>query len=313
MTDLSLTQTAQQNADVLKGNVTCVAAVAFFSLGFPAAEILLQSWGALSLIAVRNALGAILILLVWLSFEGIRAARKAPWLRGIWIGALGFGSGSTLLVFTQSLTDPVVTALAAATMPVSGVALEVVLDGRRLTFWFVSGVVLVLAGGFIATGINLSDAGFGLGAVIGLLASALFAWGSRATVKNLPGLSSLGMTTVTSIGMMGFCIAAYCVGVFFETPGTNIPVIDTKSVGLMIVYSCVALAISQVLWIRGVGGLGIGVASFHLNAAPFYVMLILLAMGRDWNWQQAIGAAVLATGVIVAQRRNGKSKTVATP
>jgi len=30
--------------------------------------------------------------------------------------------------------------------------------------------------------------------------------------------------------------------------------------------------------------------------------LILLLLGGEWNWQQAIGALVLVTGVMVSQR-----------
>ncbi|WP_291837882.1 hypothetical protein [Limimaricola sp.] len=44
------------------------------------------------------------------------------------------------------------------------------------------------------------------------------------------------------------------------------------------------------------------VAAFHINIAPFYVMMILLALGGVWNWPQAIGAAIVALGVVLAQR-----------
>ena len=61
------------------------------------------------------------------------------------------------------------------------------------------------------------------------------------------------------------------------------------------------LAISQVLWIMSVGQLGIGLASLHINATPFYVMLILFAFGAAWSWPQAIAAAVVGLGVVIAQ------------
>ena len=62
-----------------------------------------------------------------------------------------------------------------------------------------------------------------------------------------------------------------------------------------------SLALSQVLWIKSVGRLGIGLAALHINAAPFYVMLILFAFGAPWNWTQALGAAIVGLGVLVAQ------------
>jgi len=256
-------------------------------------------------------LAVVPIIVVWFLVEGGTVFRTARWGKAFWIGAIGFGIGSVLFVTTQSLTDPVTTALAAATMPVAGVALEVVLDGRKLTGAFVTGVILVLLGGYLATGLNLQQAGFGLGAVLGLVSAALFAWGSRATVKSLPGMTPLGRSAVTSVGMMGFCVLALGVGIVFGTGGTTMPGFDGRSLALMLVYAWIALSVSQVLWISGVGSLGIGVASFHLNAAPFYVMLILVALGGSWSWQQVVGAAVLAAGVILSQRHAGFRQTVA--
>ena len=62
------------------------------------------------------------------------------------------------------------------------------------------------------------------------------------------------------------------------------------------------MGISQALWLSAVKYLGIGLAGYHLNAAPFYVMLVLLVVfGVPWNPMQVIGAIVLLLGVVVAQ------------
>ena len=62
------------------------------------------------------------------------------------------------------------------------------------------------------------------------------------------------------------------------------------------------MGLSQLLWIASVGRLGIGLASFHINVAPFYVMVIMLVLGAAWSWPQAIGAAIVGAGVVLAQR-----------
>ena len=36
----------------------------------------------------------------------------------------------------------------------------------------------------------------------------------------------------------------------------------------------------------------------------FYVMLIMVAFGGSWDWDQALGATILMLGVVVAQRGN---------
>jgi uncharacterized membrane protein (DUF485 family) len=38
-----------------------------------------------------------------------------------------------------------------------------------------------------------------------------------------------------------------------------------------------------------------------MNATPFYVMIIMFAFGSPWIWTQAIGAAIVGLGVLVAQ------------
>lgn len=271
-------------------------------MGFPAAEVLLQSWGAISLIAVRILLGCALLVPIWLVMDGWRKVARAPWRKGLLIGSVGFGTGTVMLLVTQSMTDAVTAALVAAMMPVAAVALEVVLDRRRLTISFVIGVALVLIGGIVAAGASLSDSRFGLGALLGIGATFNFAWGSRATVKDLPGMSNIGQATLTLIGAMLFCQITLAVFLAFGWWGTEVGVLDGRGLGLLAIFAFCGMAISQVFWILGVSKVGIGIASFHLNAGPFYVMLILLAFGGSWDWNQALGAAILAVGVVVAQR-----------
>jgi drug/metabolite transporter (DMT)-like permease len=69
----------------------------------------------------------------------------------------------------------------------------------------------------------------------------------------------------------------------------------------MAIFSVGSLAISQLLWIISVGRLGIGWSSLHINAAPFYVMLILFALGGDWDWRQVGAAMLVVLGVLIAQ------------
>ena len=64
-----------------------------------------------------------------------RCSSKLPWFKGFWIGGIGFGFGSLLLLIAQAMTDAT-TALAAAAMPIFAVGLEVALDGRRLSARF---------------------------------------------------------------------------------------------------------------------------------------------------------------------------------
>ena len=301
-------ESTDNKTTIVKSNFLCVFSILLFATGFPAAEYLLKDWDVVSVITARNVFSFILIFIIWLFIEGIQKVKSAKWLKGFLIGLSGFGIGAFLILMLQSLTTPVIAALAVATMPVFAVSLEMLLDGRKMTLWFFFGVVLVLLGGYIASGASLREDNVGIAALIGIIGVALFAWGSRATVKSLPGMSNLGQTVVTSFGMVGLSIFLYFVcSVFFDlTNATSI--ITIEHLGLVLIYAWLGLGISQIFWIKAVSQLGIGLASFHLNAVPFYVMFMLFLLGDSWIWHQAFGALIVISGVILAQQKSSKKK-----
>ncbi len=309
MSSSSSNFTNSNDSEVLKSNFICIFSIVFYAMGFPAAEFLLDDWDVVSIIAARNTFAFILIFFIWILYEGFQEVRVAKWIKGFWIGAIGFGIGSFFVLLLQSITSPVIAALMVATMPVAAVILEIFLDGRKLTRWFLFGIVLVLFGGFIASGANLKNDSIGLASFLGITGVGLFAWGSRATVKNLPGMSLLGQVAVTTSGMVGSAVFVYFISsIFFET--TESPSqITYEHLGLLLIYACLAIGISQILWIKSVAKLGIGVSSFHLNAAPFYVMLMLFFLGDSWIWHQTIGATIVIIGVILAQKKLVNKKT----
>ena len=299
---------AIKSSEIIKSNFLCIFSILLFATGFPAAEYLLKDWDVVSIIAARNVFAFILIFFIWVVIEGLREVRAAKWIKGFWIGATGFGVGSFFILTLQSLTSPVIAALTVATMPVAAISLEMFLDGRKMTRWFFFGVVLVMFGGFVASGATFENDSIGLASFLGITGVVLFAWGSRATVKNLSGMSLLGKVAVTTSGMLGSAVFVYFISsIFFEIIKTP-PQITLEHLGLLIIYSCLAIGISQILWIKSVTQLGIGLASFHLNAAPFYVMLILFLIGGSWIWNQTIGAIIVIIGVILAQKKSANKK-----
>ena len=301
--------TNSNDSGVLKSNLICIFSIVFYAMGFPAAEFLLDDWDVISIIAARNTLAFILIFFIWILYEGFQEVRVAKWNKGFWIGAIGFGIGSFFVLLLQSITSPVIAALMVATMPVAAVTLEIFLDGRKMTRWFLFGIVLVLFGGFIASGANLKNDSIGLASFLGITGVGLFAWGSRATVKNLPGMSLLGQVAVTTSGMVGSAVFVYFVSSIFFDITESPSQIRYEHLGLILIYACLAIGISQILWIKSVAQLGIGLSSFHLNAAPFYVMLMLFLLGNSWIWHQTLGAVIVISGVIIAQRRSANKKT----
>jgi len=283
-------------------NFACFGAMAMWGIGFPVADVLLQSWGSLSLNALRQSLAVGVLLIFWLAADGWMSIYNARWLKGAWVGGIGFGIGSILLLVGQKLSDPVTPAISAAMMPIAGAALEVIFDGRQLKLKLIIGIVLALVGGYLATGTNLENSNFGFGALICLTAVFLFAWGTRATTRQFIDMSPIGQTTLTLSGSAVVTSIVYLVALGLEFEEATIGILDSNNLSMILIFSLISLAFAQLLWIKAAGNLGILLASFHMNAVPFYVMVVLVIMfNHSWDWMQAMGAAIVACGVTIAQ------------
>lgn len=281
---------------LLSANVICMVSMLVWAVGLVAANVLIPLLPPLALTAARMALAAVFLLPLWWLAEGSAALRRANWGLGLAVGSL-IGAGAVLLVIAQALTDAVTVAVVAAATPVVGIALEVVLDRRPITMALILGLILSLIGGVMALGGGLGQVGLGSGALLALASVVLFTIGSRMTVTAFPTLTPLGRTGVTITGAaILVALAAALIG-----PAADWSRLGLREWGALAVFAIGGIAISQVLWIMAVGRLGIGAAALHINAAPFYVMVILFALGGVWNWNQALGAAIVGLGVLIAQ------------
>ncbi|MCP4335379.1 MAG: DMT family transporter [Gammaproteobacteria bacterium] len=287
---------------IVVSNLTCFSAMVMWSVAFPIAEFMLHSWGTIALVLVRQLIAVSALFLVWLYIDGLTRIRSADWLAGIRVGGVGFGLGSMTFLVGQSMSDAVTPAIAASMMPIIGALLEVTLDGRRLRPRLVSGIVFALLGGLLATGTRLGEGNFGWGSLLCLFSVVLFAWATRATNHGFRSLSYVGQTTITLSGSLLVVSSVYLLLLLLDLPGTAIGSYESHHVLLLVFSSTCSLALAQFMWIRGAAGLGILLASLHMNAVPFYVMVIVaLFLGESWNWGQAAGAVLVAIGVLLAQ------------
>jgi hypothetical protein len=272
-----------------------------WAMGLPAADLLIGPVPALPLTAARIAIAALCLLPLWWWIEGTQALRTAHWAKGVLVGGLGIGVGAFLLVLGQGKTSVVTVAVISAATPVVAIAMEVLLDGRKLTLALVLGVLLSLCGGVMALGGAGDGLGLGLGALLCFGSVVLYTLASRMTVTSFPTLTPLGRTTVTLTGAALATGLAAGANALLGGAGPDWNVLGWKELGALAVFAIGGLAISQVLWIVSIGSLGIAMSSLHLNATPFYVMLILFVLGGAWDWQQALAATVVGLGVLIAQ------------
>ena len=288
----------------MTANLACFLAMFMWAFAFPASEVLLQTWGVVALLLTRTLLAVGALTIIWLWIDGFENIKSAPWFHGLKIGGIGFGVGAILLLVGQKMSDPVTPAIAAAMMPIAGAAVEVVLEKRVLKLHLIIAIILAFIGGILAGGINFSNATFGVGALFCLIAIVLFAWVTHATTNDLKSLSPIGQTTITLVGSLIVVTAAYVACLAVGINGTHIGLTGTTDLTLLIIMAVGSIALAQLLWIWGAGGLGILFASLHMNIAPFYVMAIVVVfMGGQWNWSQAFGATLVGIAVLIAQSR----------
>ncbi len=287
---------------VFASNLTCFSAMVMWSFAFPIAELMLQSWGTVALVLARQLIAVSALFLAWLYIDGIARVLAADWFGGFRVGGIGFGLGSMTFLVGQNMSDAVTPAIAASMMPIIAALLEVSFDGRRLQPRLLIGILFALLGGLLATGARLDEGNFGWGSLLCLFSVVLFAWATRATNQGFRSLSYVGQTAITLSGSLIVVFAAYLLLLLFDLPGTTIGTHDSHNLLLLAFSSVASLALAQFMWIRGAAGLGILLASLHVNAVPFYVMVVVvLFLGESWNWGQAVGAAIVAIGVLLAQ------------
>ena len=287
-------------------NANCFAAMLLWATGFVALEYLLDDWGVLSLSSLRLVLSVVFLVLWWGWTEGWAKVFGASWRKGLIIGGFGWGVGSVLLLMGQKLSDPVTVTIVVAMMPIAGAATEIVFDNRRLSRRLIVGLILAVFGGYLATGAQLTQGNFGFGVALCLGAILLFAWVTRATTRQLETLSRTGQTAVTLCGGMLVTLAWYGISIVAGFGETHIGTIDTGDWLPLLIFLLPSSGIAQLLWIHGAGKLGILLASFHMNAVPFYVMVILVSLSLgQWHWLQAGAVALVALGVLVSQMSPG--------
>lgn len=293
---------AEGRNSALSGNSLAIASMLTWAAGFPAAEVLLQSWPPVALLTARLALAVVFMVPIWVLIDGSTRVLRARWGHAMLVGGFGLGTGMFLIIVAQKLTDPVTVAIIASCAPLVATLLELASGTRRLKWNFALGVVVSIVGGLIATS-AVAPAQLGLGAACAVLSTGLFCWASMATARDFTDLSQTGRTTITFAGGLVMAtilmIGAIQLGIDVM-PSTSI---DPEQAGMLVIYALISMDLSQLLFVSSIGKLGVALASFHINIAPFYVMVIMVVLGEEWNWTRALGAGIVALAVILAQDR----------
>lgn len=286
---------------LISSNLICLASMVIWAAGLPAANLIIPHMPPVALAAARAAVAAAVLLPIWWMVDGRETVLGANWLKGAWVGFVTLGLASFFLIIALRYNDPVTVAIVSAAMPVVGTLLELLADHRPFTRALAVGLLLSVVGGLIAVNGAEGEISLGLGILAALASICLYTWGSRETVKAFPDLTPLGRSTITIAGGAGVATVAALADGLLRDQWPNWAAIGWPEFGGLAAFGIGSLAITQLLWIVSVGRIGIAAASMHMNAVPFYVMLMVFLAGGPWNWWQTLGAAIVVTGAAIAQ------------
>lgn len=291
---------------LVAANLICLASMVIWAAGLPAADLIIPHMPPIAMTAARALLAALVLLPIWWLVDGKAEILGADWITGAWVGFVTLGLASFFVIIALKYNDPVTVAIVSAVMPVIGILLECVADHRPFTRALGIGLVLSVAGGLIAVNGAEGELDFGIGVLAALASVACYTWGSRQTVKALPALSPLGRSTITIAGGAAVALVAALADGLIRDAWPDWAAIGVQEFGGLAVFSIGSMAIAQLLWIVSVGRIGIGAASMHMNAVPFYVMAMVFLLGGAWNWWQTLGAGIVVLGALIAQGLIGR-------
>jgi drug/metabolite transporter (DMT)-like permease len=290
-------------APALTGNLIALVSTVLWSSAFPATEYLLRSWDPLLLCVARLAGAAVFILaLAILAGQG-RQLLRASWRDVLLLGSFGVAGPVFLLVAGQSRSDAVTVAIISTTLPLIAALMSWFVDGRRPGRPVVIGILLAVVGGSLAASADRGGADDPRGGELLVLGSmVLWIWYSRAALSRLAGHGDLALSGLTFAAgaMIAAPIVAVALAFGLAQPRLSVAGPDLAALLWM---SMIAIGLSVPLWFTCTRLLGLTIAAIHTNLAPFYVMLIALAFGGAISPRQVLGAALVASGALLAQLR----------
>ena len=284
-----------------QGNVMAVLSMLLWSTSFPISEVLLLRWDALSLAVVRLGGGALMLTLMGWGIRNRYSWTNWPVRSALMIGAVGIGIGTFALNLGLKYSNPVNVSVIVTTIPLFSVMLGVIKHEETLSPRIMIAIGLAICGGVLVSWSSTqTQAGFQGGELLVLGAVILWTWYSRVSVTRLLVIPAYPRTVLT---ILGGALCLIPVALVLEGSGwvdLNAPwsVSDLPLIGGLCAFG---VGLSMVCWMISAEKIGVTIAALHINALPFYVLLLGLMFGGTLLVSQVTGAVLVATGAVLAQ------------
>ena len=284
-----------------QGNVMAVLSMLLWSTSFPISEVLLLRWDALSLAVVRLGGGALMLTLMGWGIRNRYSWTNWPVRSALMIGAVGIGIGTFALNLGLKYSNPVNVSVIVTTIPLFSVMLGVIKHEETLSPRIMIAIGLAICGGVLVSWSSTqTQAGFQGGELLVLGAVILWTWYSRVSVTRLLVIPAYPRTVLT---LLGGALCLIPVALVLEGGGwfdLNAPwsVSDLPLIGGLCAFG---VGLSMVCWMISAEKIGVTIAALHINALPFYVLLLGLMFGGTLLVSQVTGAVLVAAGAVLAQ------------
>lgn len=291
------------------GVVLALVSSLSFGLSGPFAKVLFSlGWTPAAAVLVRDLGGAVLVAAAaaWMLRAQLWRTWRAGWRRILVFGLFGVG-GVQLCYFTALRTIPVSVAMLVEYSSPVLVLIYVALRSRRLpsratllgAALTVAGLIVVIdmpgSGGIDPVGV-LWAAGAALGNVVFFIIAARPGPGIPPLALAAGGLG-IGGAAVAIVGVSGMAPLAFSAG---SAPAGQLTIPWWAAVLVMVVL---ASAFAYTTGILAAARLGARPAAFlDLTEVLFAILTAWLLLGETPTLQQAIGAALIVSGLIVMQR-----------
>lgn len=270
---------------------------------FPVLEQLLKSWDYYSVTLSRQICGALVLLIAVIALRHREPLPQSfQWRRILILGGVGVTIGSLMTTLGVLFSSGLSSAIVSATSPIGSALTAALVFREPLGRGIVFATILSVAGGLISIAGHgsITEAQYGGGEILIVLANVLWTWMSIAAQRWLRGFSQMQIAAATVTGGAIWLIALLPV---LATAGLVEIRIDFGIEPLLLVAfaGIVPIAIGNFCWHYGVSRIGIVVASMYNNLLPAAALATTVLMGGIFVWQQIAGAAVILIGVFSAQ------------
>jgi drug/metabolite transporter (DMT)-like permease len=272
----------------------------------PVSKVMLQHFDLIPMSAIRTASAAVVLAILLLLVEGVRALRIDVGVRRFALLGLMMGGFFTIYTLGIQFSNPISAAAVQVAGPLVSAATVRVVTGLRFDRGFPTALALTLLGGLILASGSFVGGGtvtLGGGEIVVLLSNALWTLYSLKAQAWFDRASQLHRTYVASLSAMSWMILLSFVLIALGWARSPFTVTDGWVWTQLLTVALFASGLGGYFWNVGASRLGVAIASLWVNLVPLFAVLWSMAYGFMPNAYQIVGGLVALSGVVYMQWR----------